>query len=205
MAGKRPTIHPFFTVMKRRQTESTEDTKSIADLSTPINDVNSEKIPDEDTSLSVVDDELQENASSSFVDDQSEEQLSKCELACCTSSTVYVPVTESELQSTSMKDKRSCQASWFKIFSYVTFCKTTKKVYCFYCRAAFSQNLHRANDLSTNMSFISAGFCAWENALRTLPLHNHSKFHSECFYVIQQQSKPSIISQIDTVAKRQQE
>ncbi|CAF4990227.1 unnamed protein product, partial [Rotaria sp. Silwood1] len=65
MADKRPTIHPFFTMKKRRQTESTEDTKSIADLSTPINDVNSEKIPDEDTSLSVVDDELQEDASSS--------------------------------------------------------------------------------------------------------------------------------------------
>ncbi len=42
-----------------------------------MNDVNSEKIPDEDTSLIVVDDELEEDASSSFVDDQSEEQLLK--------------------------------------------------------------------------------------------------------------------------------
>src|SRR4051812_13270882 len=108
MVDKRPIIHPFFTVKKKKQTESTEGTKPTVDLSTPIHDVNSEKISDEGTSLIVVDDESEEeeDAASSSVDDQSEEQLSKCELACCTSSTVYVPATESELQSTSMRGKR---------------------------------------------------------------------------------------------------
>jgi hypothetical protein len=33
MADKRPSIHPFFTVKKRKQTKSTEDTRPIADLS----------------------------------------------------------------------------------------------------------------------------------------------------------------------------
>ena len=55
------------------------------------------------------------------------------------------------------------------------------------------------------MSFISRGFCDWKNATRALRLHSHSKFHSECLYVMQQQSKPSIVSQIDVVAKQQQE
>jgi hypothetical protein len=123
MADKRPGIHPFFTMKKKKQTESTEDTEPTADLSTSINDANSEEIPDEDTSLIVVDDELEKDTSSSFVDDQSEEQLSECELECCTSSKVYVPTDGSELQSTSMKDKRSCQISWFKTFSWLTFCK----------------------------------------------------------------------------------
>ena len=55
------------------------------------------------------------------------------------------------------------------------------------------------------MSFISAGFCDWKNALRALRLHNHSKFHSECLYIVQQQSKLSIVAQIDIVTKKQQE
>jgi hypothetical protein len=107
-------------VKKKKQIDSTKGTEPTADLSksiNDINDVNSEEIPDEDTSLIVVHDELEEDTSSSFVDDQSEEQLSKCELVCCASSTVHVPATASELQSTSIKGKRSCQASWFKIFS----------------------------------------------------------------------------------------
>ena len=73
MADKRPGIHPFFTMKKRKQTESTEDTEPTADLSTSINDANSEETPDEDTSLIVVDDELEKDTSPSFVDDQSEE------------------------------------------------------------------------------------------------------------------------------------
>jgi hypothetical protein len=77
MADKRPGIHPFLTMKKRKQTESTEDTEPTAGLSTAINDANSEEIPDEDTSLVVVDYELEKDTSSSFVDDQSEEQLSK--------------------------------------------------------------------------------------------------------------------------------
>jgi hypothetical protein len=123
MADKRPTIHPFFTVKKRKQTESTDDTEPAADLSTSIDDANSEEVPHEDASVIIVDDDLEENVSSSLVDDQSEEYLSKCELECCTSSSVYVPTTRSELQSTLMKDKRSCQISWFKTFSWLTFCK----------------------------------------------------------------------------------
>lgn len=55
------------------------------------------------------------------------------------------------------------------------------------------------------MSFISSGFCDWKNSLRALRLHNHSRFHSECLYVIQQQSQSPIISQLGIVAKQQQE
>ena len=49
MAEKRPNIHPFFTVKKKKPTKSTEDAESSPDLSTSINDanvVNTEEIPD---------------------------------------------------------------------------------------------------------------------------------------------------------------
>jgi hypothetical protein len=126
MAEKRPNIHPFFTIKKKKPTKSTEDAESSPDLSTSINDandVNTEEIPDEGSSIVVVDDQREEDASSSFTDDQSGKQLSKCELVCCASSTVYVPASTSELQRTSTQDKRSCQASWFNIYSWLTFCK----------------------------------------------------------------------------------
>ncbi|CAF4335247.1 unnamed protein product, partial [Rotaria magnacalcarata] len=64
MADKRPLIHPFFTVKKKKQTESTEVTEPTADLSASINncnDVNIEENPDRYTSLIIVDDELEED------------------------------------------------------------------------------------------------------------------------------------------------
>jgi hypothetical protein len=55
------------------------------------------------------------------------------------------------------------------------------------------------------MALISSGFSDWKNAVRALAQHNGSRFHSECLYVIQQQSKPSVITRIDIVARQQQE
>ncbi|CAM4768570.1 unnamed protein product [Rotaria magnacalcarata] len=139
MADKRPLIHPFFTVKKKKQTESTEVTEPTADLSASINncnDVNIEENPDRYTSLIIVDDELEEDVSSSFVNDQSEKLLSKCDLVCCTSSKVILRL-----------EKRFTWA----------------------------------------------------------PPTQSQQIHSECLYVVQQQSKPSILVQIDTVTKQQQE
>ncbi|CAF3500966.1 unnamed protein product [Adineta steineri] len=208
MAEKRPNIHPFFTVKKKKPTKSTVDAESSPDLSTSINDVNNvntEEISDEGSSIVVVDDQREEDVSSSFTDDQSGKQLSKCELVCCASLTMYVPASASELQSTLTQDKRSCQVLWFNIYSWLTFCKTTKKLYCFSCRAAVNQKLHQPNGLAAHMSFTSSGFSDWKNALRALAQHNSSRFHSECLYISQQQSRPSVIARIDTASRQQQE
>ena len=55
MADKRPTIHPFFTVKKRKQTD---DTEPAADLSTSIDDANCEEVSDEDASVIIIGDDL---------------------------------------------------------------------------------------------------------------------------------------------------
>lgn len=68
-----------------------------------------------------------------------------------------------------------------------------------------NQKLHQLNSLSTQTLLITSGFSDWKNALRALSQHNSSRFHSECLYVVQQQSKPSVITRLDTVAKQQQE
>jgi hypothetical protein len=78
-------------------------------------------------------------------------------------------------------------------------------VYCFSCRAVVNQKLHQPNNLSTHLSFTSSGFSDWKNALRALAQHNSSRFHSECLYIAEQQSKPSVIARIDTATRQQQE
>lgn len=109
MAEKRPNIYLFFTTKKSKPTNSTEDTT----------EVNSEKVPNEclDLSFIVIDDELEKDASTSLINSQSEEHSSQCRLICCTSLTVYVLTNTFEFQSTSGKDKRSCQAAWFTTYS----------------------------------------------------------------------------------------
>lgn len=128
MAEKRPNIHPFFTTKRNKSTKSTEDTESVTDSSTSINDVNevnSEQALNEclDSSVIIIDDELEKDLPTSSIDNQSKEYLSQCVLVCCTSPTVYTPANESELESTLGKDKRSCQAAWFTTYSWLTFCK----------------------------------------------------------------------------------
>jgi hypothetical protein len=49
------------------------------------------------------------------------------------------------------------------------------------------------------------GFSNWKNALRGFRLHESSRFHSDCVYAVQQRSKLSVVAQIDTAAKKQQE
>lgn len=78
-------------------------------------------------------------------------------------------------------------------------------MYCFYCRAAVNQQLRQPNNLLAHMSFTSSGFSDWKNALRALAQHNSSRFHSECLYITQQQSKPSVIARIETATRQQQE
>jgi hypothetical protein len=78
-------------------------------------------------------------------------------------------------------------------------------MYCFYCRAAVNQKFHQPSDLAAHTSFTSSGFSDWKNARRALAQHNSSRFHSDCLYIVQQQSKPSVISRIDTATRQQQE
>ena len=138
MAEKRPNIHPFFTTKRSKPTKSTESAESVAGSPTSINDtdeVNNEKVPNDclDSSVVVIDDELEKDTSTSLIENQSEEHVSECGFVCCKSSTMYVPTSASEFQSTLDKDRRTCQPAWFTTYSWLTFCKVR------YCKKKMSR------------------------------------------------------------------
>lgn len=122
MAEKRPIIHPFFLMKKRKETKTTES-EGITD-SSPSNDERMDEVDVQSgAAITVDDDQSDEELSSSTVNNQPNKHLSRCELICCSSSTMYAPASESEYESTTTQDKRSCQESWFKTFTWLTFCK----------------------------------------------------------------------------------
>jgi hypothetical protein len=129
MAEKRPVIHPFFSMKKKKEIETTKHEETI-DLSSSNDETHDEANTNIDASVAISDDQLVEEISSSSVNNQPEEHQSRCELVCCSSSTTYVRAFASEYQSTSTIDKRSCQESWFTTFSWLTFCK----VRCYFLR-----------------------------------------------------------------------
>lgn len=130
MAEKRPNIHPFFTIKRSKPTKSAENPESITGSPTSINnpeEVNHEKVPNDclDSSVVIIDDELEKDTSTSLIQNQSGDHLSECGLVCCKSPTVYVPTSTFEFQSTLEKNKRTCQAAWFTNYSWLTFCKVS--------------------------------------------------------------------------------
>lgn len=126
MAEKRPIIHPFFLTKKRKETKTTEN-EDVTD-SSPSNDERMDEVNvQSDAAITVEDDQSDEELSSSTVNNQPNKHLSQCELICCSLSTIYAPASESEYESTTTQDKRSCQDSWFKSFAWLTFCKVN---YC---------------------------------------------------------------------------
>lgn len=57
----------------------------------------------------------------------------------------------------------------------------------------------------TQNSFIVIGFSDWKNALSRFKIHESSRFHHDSVYVISQQSKSPITTQLFSTMKRQQE
>ncbi|CAF4566967.1 unnamed protein product [Rotaria socialis] len=113
---------------------------------------------------------------------------SKSDIHCCNSSKPYHPATDDELALTTI-DKR------------------LKKVFCHTCRYAFEREIH-PNKTKFNpayRSFITDGFCDWKNARERFKYHESSKIHSDSIYVINQQTKPTVIAQLISRTKRQQE
>ncbi|CAF3555536.1 unnamed protein product, partial [Rotaria socialis] len=129
---------------------------------------------------------------------------SKADMHCCNSSKPYHPVTDDELAFTTI-DKRACQKWWFMDHSWLTF--LLKKVFCHTCRDAFEREIH-PNKTKFNPAyrrFITDGFCDWKNARERFKYHESSKIHSDSIYVINQQTKPTVIAQLISRTKRQQE
>jgi hypothetical protein len=130
MAEKRPVIHPFFTIKKRKESDTTETEESF-DFSPSSDEMRDKVNATNDACVTVTDDQPDEEMPSSSANEQPEDDPPRCHLVCCSSSAKYVPTLVSDYQSTSTEDKRSCQESWFQTFSWLTFCMVCR---CFFTR-----------------------------------------------------------------------
>ncbi len=85
--------------------------------------------------------------------------------------------------------------------------KARKKLFCHPCRDAFEREIHpnKTKLNPTYRSFITDGFCDWKNARTRFKYHESSKIHSDSIYVVNQQTKPTVIAQLISTTKRQQE
>ncbi|CAF3885704.1 unnamed protein product, partial [Rotaria sp. Silwood1] len=132
--------------------------------------------------------------------------ISKCDLNCCGSFKAYHPLKEDELVLTTI-NKRSCQKKWFTDYTWLTFCKTKRKVFCHPRREAFKREIHptKAKLVPPHVTFIVNGYCDWKNAISRFKLHEKTKLHLDSIYVINQQMKPNIAIQLASATKKQQE
>ena len=72
------------------------------------------------------------------------------------------------------KKKRSCQASWFKNFSWLHYSKEKDSVFCIFCirhkgKLTAEHNMEEA--------YITKGFNNWKKALEAFVDHQQSKAH----------------------------
>lgn len=51
-----------------------------------------------------------------------------CTAGCCTSSIAYQPTTEAELESSHNKDGRLCQLRWFRLYTWLSYCKVNNSL-----------------------------------------------------------------------------
>ncbi|CAF2781386.1 unnamed protein product [Rotaria sp. Silwood2] len=126
----------------------------------------------------------------------------KCDLLCCMSDTRYIPEKQSHLKSTS--DKRSCQLGWFTKYNWLSYCKSSEKVYCFYCRTAYQSKYHPQANKTADCSFTARGFDYWKNGLAKFEKHESSECHADCIYLVKQQQQQPVAAQISLTHKSQQ-
>ncbi|CAF3101494.1 unnamed protein product, partial [Rotaria sp. Silwood2] len=129
-------------------------------------------------------------------------QKLKCELACCTSEYPFVPEDQSDLESTGRK--RICQLGWFTKFKWLSYCKSKKKVYCYFCRYAYFGGFHPEINKIGETSLTFAGYEDWKNALARFVKHESGKIHSDCVYLVKQQQKPTVAARLSLAHEKQQ-
>ena len=107
---------------------------------------------------------------------------SVCDAECCQMHKPYQP-PNSVLISKRIQGQqnRYFQQSWFKDHSWISYCITLHKAFCFSCRFAASKSLISERNKSSNSysAFVINGFDNWKKAKQRLHEHEKSQLHLE--------------------------
>ena len=89
---------------------------------------------------------------------------------------------------------------WFTEHTWLTFCVSRKKVFCFYCRAAASKHLLTFS----SSAFISSGFNNWKKAKDRFRNREQSHTHMEACEAYTALQQPSIAAQLSRQTSQEQ-
>ena len=127
----------------------------------------------------------------------------ECTAPCCsTPEKAFQPIDKPTLAKLSVK-KRNFQPQWYKQFSWLTVCISSKKAYCLYFRHAVQHNLIMFSKIGEK-AFTEDGFRNWRKALEKFKSHEGSHVHREAKLKWMARGKPTIESQISSQVAQQQ-
>ena len=94
------------------------------------------------------------------------------------------------------KQNRLFNCAWYRDYSWLTFCISQQKVFCFYCRKAAATCLLFSNSRADS-TLITKGFNNWKKAWERFGAHEKNQVHREACLIQSSQttlSKNKIIS-----------
>ena len=129
--------------------------------------------------------------------------VSACDGICCSSNLKpYQPSSQNVLK-TLARGGRNFTSRWFKQYPWLTVCKTTKKVYCFYCRYISNLGLLTFSKCCSHV-FSTEGFNNWKKAIEKFNAHEASHAHREARMKYLSFGKPSLPQRLNTEVVRLQ-
>ena len=101
------------------------------------------------------------------------------------------------------KKIRYFNPSWYQDFSWIHFCVTRNKIFCWCCVKAYTNGLLTGTKKYDN-AFILDGFSNWKKARERLERHQVSECHSEAQLKLSMLRGPSVIQQLSSQATETQ-
>ena len=122
----------------------------------------------------------------------------------CITGSPFHPVDTSDTKRTQGKQVHVffCH-KWFTEHSWLTFCVSRKKVFCFYCHAAVSKHLLMFST-KADSAFISNGFNNWKKVKDRFRNHEKSHTHMEACAAYAALQQPSIAAQLSHQTSQEQ-
>ena len=111
----------------------------------------------------------------------------QCSSECCDeglSSPYHPKINFLKTKRKQGKQTRVFQSKWFDEHTWLTFCVTRNKAYCFYCRAAESRGLINFSKKAKG-AFVTVGFDNWKKAKERFREHEHCPAHPDAITEVQ--------------------
>lgn len=148
-----------------------------------------------------------ENAVTSQLNAENQSRPTPCNGMCCAPE-LTEPYQPDMNYSTATRKVQGAQSrsfckEWFADHTWLTFCVSENKAFCFYCRFAASRNLLNFSTKSED-AFAARGFENWKKAKKKFGNHERSQSHREAVLKYKALQRPSVSAQINKQIAQEQ-